>query len=90
MALDRDEGDPKKQITISTVFLALDHNYGLSGPPVLWETMVFRENGAKLPDEIADLTRRYTSRDAALKGHQEICQIVMEAMRASAKKGSHG
>jgi hypothetical protein len=26
--------------TVSTVFLGLDHNYG-SGPPVLWETMVF-------------------------------------------------
>ena len=27
-------------VEVSTVFLGLDHNYG-SGPPVLWETMVF-------------------------------------------------
>lgn len=27
---------------ISTVFLGLDHNYG-KGPPVLWESMVFKK-----------------------------------------------
>ncbi len=26
---------------VSTVFLGLDHNWSLKGPPVLWETMVF-------------------------------------------------
>ena len=26
---------------VSTVFLGLDHNLSGSGPPVLWETMVF-------------------------------------------------
>jgi hypothetical protein len=30
-------GDTK----VSTVFLGLDHNFSNSGPPVLWETMVF-------------------------------------------------
>jgi len=28
---------------ISTVFLGLDHNYAEEGPPILWETMVFRK-----------------------------------------------
>lgn len=32
---------------ISTVFLSLDHNWG-SGPPILWETMVF---GGELDEE---------------------------------------
>jgi hypothetical protein len=36
--------DPVNGSEISTVFLGLDHNYG-SGPPILWETMVF---GGKL------------------------------------------
>lgn len=36
VALDTIDG-----VTISTVFLALDHNYRDSGPPILWETMVF-------------------------------------------------
>src|SRR5262245_47620101 len=29
---------------ISTVFLSLDHNWSRKGPPVLWETMVFKAN----------------------------------------------
>jgi hypothetical protein len=28
-------------VLISTVFLGLDHNFGQSGPPILWETIVF-------------------------------------------------
>src|SRR6266536_3314875 len=32
-------------LTISTVFLGLDHNWAFGGPPLLFETMIFR--GAK-------------------------------------------
>lgn len=32
---------------VSTVFLGLDHSFGV-GPPILWETMVF---GGKLSEE---------------------------------------
>lgn len=39
-------GDAK----VSTVFLALDHNWDPDGPPILWETMVF---GGEF-DEIQD------------------------------------
>ncbi len=31
---------------VSTVFLGLDHSFG-SGPPVLWETMVFDADGGR-------------------------------------------
>ena len=58
-----------KTIRISTVFLGIDHQFGLSGPPVLWETMVF---GGVL-DGYQD---RYTSRAAALAGHQAVCRRV--------------
>lgn len=30
---------------VSTVFLGLDHNFSGTGPPVLWETMVFDDGG---------------------------------------------
>ena len=30
---------------VSTVFLALDHSFSRKGPPILFETMVFREEG---------------------------------------------
>jgi len=68
IASDLDESDPAKTIHVSTVFLGLDHSFG-SGPPVLWETLVF---GGLLDGE----QRRYTSRAAALAGHQEICERV--------------
>ena len=47
---------------VSTVFLGLDHSFG-SGPPVLWESLVF--GGAR--DGWMD---RYTSREDALLGHR--------------------
>lgn len=34
-------------LLISTVFLGLNHNFTGSGPPVLWETMVFQDNPKK-------------------------------------------
>jgi hypothetical protein len=48
-------------ISVSTVFLALDHSFGC-GPPVLWETMIF---GGEHDGE----QWRYTSKDEALIGH---------------------
>lgn len=53
--------DKKNGIKVSTVFLALDHNFSGVGPPLLWETMVFA------PDE--EDMKRYSSVKAALKGH---------------------
>ena len=34
-----------KDITVSTVFLGIDHNFAKNGPPIVFETMVF---GGKL------------------------------------------
>lgn len=60
---------------VSTVFLGLDHGSG-GGLPVLWETMAFGM------DEHFDNTERYTSYDAALKGHHEMvaqaCQYLLD------------
>jgi hypothetical protein len=67
IAADKDEGrDGGGEILVSTVFLGLDHNFSGIGPPVLWETLVF---GGPLDEEM----HRYTSREAALAGHQAIC-----------------
>ena len=49
-------------VTVSTVFLGLDHSFGSEGPPVLWETIIF---GGK-HDGYMD---RYRSHEAALQGH---------------------
>ena len=59
-------------IRISTVFLGLDHGYGLErGNPVLWETMIF---GGELDGEM----ERYTSLKDALNGHQQMVDRVKE------------
>jgi hypothetical protein len=69
IAQDRDEGDPAHVVTVSTVFLGLDHRFGGAGPPILWESLIF---GGVL-DGQGD---RYTSRAAALAGHQRLCERV--------------
>lgn len=51
------------EFTVSTVFLALDHQYSPGGPPLLFETAVF--SGA----EIVEIVERYSSVDEAEMGH---------------------
>jgi hypothetical protein len=54
---------------VSTVFLGLDHQFG-SGPPVLWETMVFG------PEPWSEWQDRYTSRTDALAGHARVVAMI--------------
>lgn len=70
--------DPQKRIVsqeavgkywISTVFLALDHSFG-SGPPVLWETMVFNRNSEHPWEDVE--CERYSDFDSACRGHNEL------------------
>lgn len=63
----------KGQVTVSTVHLVLNHGWD-SGPPVLWETMVFEGpcDGAQT---------RYRSLDAAIAGHEEevtLCRAALD------------
>jgi hypothetical protein len=51
------------EILVSTVFIGLDHRFAGSGPPILFETMVF---GGPLDGEGG----RYTSYDDAETGHR--------------------
>lgn len=60
------------EVTISTVFLGLDHNFSGDGAPVLFETMVF---GGKL-DEAQE---RYASWEGAVRGHDEWVRKVATA-----------
>jgi len=66
---------------VSTVHLIVDHNFTSDGPPILWETMVFPENGgASNGATWAGFTRRYRSRDDALAGHREIVAAILAGM----------
>lgn len=57
-------------ITISTVFLGLDHSW-IGGPPVLWETMIFG-------GEHDQYQERYYSFDDALDGHFKALELVIK------------
>jgi hypothetical protein len=59
-------------VEISTVFLGLDHNFSGTGPPVLWETMIF----GGLENEFQ---RRYDSEEAALEGHARAVKLALAA-----------
>jgi hypothetical protein len=51
-------------LSVSTVFLGIDHRHFGSGPPLLFETMVFDGNGDTLE------CHRYVSWDDAVTGHR--------------------
>lgn len=51
-------------VLVSTVFLGLDHGFGHTNLPILYETMVF---GGKLSEK----QERYFTREEALAGHQK-------------------
>lgn len=56
-------------ITVSTVFLGLNHNFGVKGKPLLFETLVF---GGEYDGEM----RRYSTWDKAEKGHKIMVEKV--------------
>lgn len=60
---------------VSTVFLCINHNFGL-GEPILFETMVF-PNGSL----IEEYCERYTTYDEAMEGHQRICKMVEDQQK---------
>lgn len=62
-----------EEVTVSTVFLGIDHGYGRTNEPVLWETMIF----GGVHDHYQD---RYTSRDAALAGHEHALRLAKAAL----------
>lgn len=69
-------------VYISTVFLGLDHNFS-GGKPILWETLVQGPGW--------DEMQRYSSLEAAKKGHEEFAAIIlMEAKNATKKHDDHG
>jgi len=60
-----DEGDG---VSVSTVFLGLDHSWG-DGPPMLFETMIF--GGEHDEDQW-----RYSTWGEAVAGHKVACKIA--------------
>jgi hypothetical protein len=63
-------------VTVSTVFLGLDHQFG-SGPPLLFETMIF---GGQLDEFQA----RYSTWDQAIAGHAKAVKRARAAQKTYA------
>lgn len=59
-------------VRISTVFLGLDQSLGWSDDPLLYETAVFDLDGS------SEIIWRYSSREGALAGHDQIAAAVRE------------
>ena len=53
------------EITVSTVWLGLDHNFMPGSPPAIFETMVFGGKHDMWQD-------RYATKEAALAGHERV------------------
>lgn len=67
---DRTVGRSEIQgVTVSTVFLGLDHQWGPDGPALLFETMVFG-------GDFSDCQARYTTWEEAERGHALAVQLV--------------
>ncbi len=55
---------------VSTVWLILDHRHDDSGPPLIFESMVFRSER-----DLVELTRRrYATELEAAVGHEVLCE----------------
>jgi hypothetical protein len=76
--VDRGE-DGTGEVVVSTVFLGLDHNFSMVGPPLLFETMVF---GGPLNGEC----RRYATWVEAEAGHREVVAQAQEAAAARTRR----
>lgn len=57
---------------VSTVFIGIDHRFEGEGPPLLFETMVFKKDGSQ-----ADLIDRYATWDEAIAGHARTFAAVI-------------
>ncbi len=62
--------DIVNDITVSTVFLGVDHNFLGDGDPILWETCIF------MNDDHSEVVERYDNKAAAEKGHLHWCEQV--------------
>lgn len=64
--------DEVGEVTVSTVFLGVDHNWSDVGPPVLFETMIFG-------GEHDEYQQRYSSYADALAGHERAVDLVKQS-----------
>jgi hypothetical protein len=68
-------------VTVSTVWLGLDHNLSGKGPPLIFETMIFGAQGYR------DEQWRYATEQEARTGHDFVVALVLSDERRLREKG---
>jgi hypothetical protein len=61
---------------VSTVWLGLNHNYAPTGPPLIFETMVFLREGEADVLGLEDDCYRYSTEADAQQGHDEVVALI--------------
>lgn len=70
------------ELWVSTVWLGVDHGFGMSDRPIIFETMVFDSNGGVA--DMAGLEQvRYATEAGALEGHRAIVADLRSALDLS-------
>ena len=70
-----------KYTAVSTVFLGLDHNFGGEGPPILWETMVFKNSDDPDAPDGTYSERCSGSREQAEAMHLKVLTLEINRMK---------
>lgn len=65
---------------ISTVFLGIDHNWGSSDRPIIFETMIFAKTEKLEKSDLHEYQERYCTKEEALEGHKRACNMVMNSI----------
>lgn len=60
-------------VRVSTVFLGIDHGFGMTDEPLVFETMAFKENRSSYDDLYCE---RYATWDEAIAGHEAMVKKV--------------
>lgn len=74
--LYRDELDP--ELLVSTVFLGIDHGFGNTSQPVLYETMILGDLWSRYHRD--KYQQRYSTKEDALKGHRDAVFLARKAL----------
>lgn len=74
---------------VSTVHLVSDHSFFDGGPPLIFETMIFDEEGGEV-EHVEQSCWRTPNRTAALAAHDQAVAMVREAAAAFVTPSSEG
>lgn len=68
---------------VSTVWIGVDHNFFDSGPPIIFETMVFAGSAHKDKTGLLEFDMmRYATEEEARQGHFEMVTLVRATLQA--------